>query len=458
MGTGRFQGCRAAVWGAAPHAIGLLSHTARRQTAWVAQRTDPPVAMPYNPAMPTPFKPSKENMTKTSNRRLPKLQLLALTTLGALIASPAFAQDASYSYGGISVGQSRGKIDGTGLALHELGSTPAITNLSQDDKDNAYRLFLGYQFNRYFGLEAAFFNLGKFNTHADTTGPGTLDAQTKIQGGGLDVVGALPLSDNWSLLGRVGGQFAKTRNVFSATGAARAPDPSPSSRQFNYKAGAGLQYRFSPNFLMRAEADQYRSRDAIGGNLRVQVFSLSIVVPFGAGATRMAAASAYKPVAYTPPPMAPAAPMAEAPMPAPMVAVAPPAPPATAAAPRSVSFTAESLFGFDKATIRPEGKAALDTFAREMVGTQFSVIVVNGYADRVGSAAYNQTLSLQRADAVKAYLVAGGLDASKITTTGLGEANPVTQAGDCKASLPTAELRTCLQPDRRVDVDVNGTR
>jgi OOP family OmpA-OmpF porin len=397
--------------------------------------------------------------TKTTQRQGARLPLLALTTLGALIATPAFAQDASYTYGGIAVGQSRGKIDGTGLALHEIGNSATLSTLSQDDKDNAYRLFLGYQFNRSVGLEASFFNLGKFNSHATTTAPtGTLDGQLKIQGGGVDVVGALPLSENWSLLGRVGGQFAKTRDTFTGNPAFLASDPSPSARQFNYKVGAGLQYRFSPNFLMRAEADQYRSRDAIGGNLRVQVFSLSVVVPFGAGATRMAAAPAYKPVAYTPP--APTVAAAE-PMvmtPAPMVAVAPPAPPATAAKPRSVSFSAESLFGFDKSTIRPEGKAALDTFAREMVGTEFSVIVVNGYADRIGSAAYNQTLSLQRADAVKAYLVAGGLDASKITTTGLGETSPVTQTGDCKASLPTAELRTCLQPDRRVDVDVNGTR
>jgi OOP family OmpA-OmpF porin len=127
-------------------------------------------------------------------------------------------------------------------------------------------------------------------------------------------------------------------------------------------------------------------------------------------------------------------------------------------APRRVSFAAESLFGFDKSTIRPEGKTALDTFARDMAGTQFDVIVVEGHADRVGTEAYNQTLSMQRAEAVKAYLVTtAGMDASKITATGMGELQS-SQAGDCKATLPTAELRTCLQPDRRVDVGVTGTR
>jgi OOP family OmpA-OmpF porin len=395
------------------------------------------------------------------------LKLLALTSLGTLFATGALAQDASYTYGGVSVGQSHGKSDANGMSAYQIkGSTPALTinSLNRDDTDNAYRVFLGYQFNRNVGLEASFFNLGRFNYHATTTNGGTLDGQTKIQGGGVDVVGTLPLSDNWSLLGRIGGQYAKTRNVFSGTGATFVNDPSPSARQFNYKVGAGVQYTVSPHFLLRGEAEQYRTRDGIGGNDRVQVFSLSMVFPFGAGAQQRTAMmpAVYKPVAYVAPaePMIAAAPMVQAAPVAPMVAAAPIAPmaPVMAPTPRRVSFSAESLFGFDKSTIRPEGKLALDTFARDMAGTQFDVIVVEGHADRVGTQAYNQTLSMQRAEAVKAYLVStAGMDANKITAQGAGETQP-SQAGDCKASLPTAELRTCLQPDRRVDVGVTGTR
>jgi OOP family OmpA-OmpF porin len=399
----------------------------------------------------------------TKNRTL---HLLALTSIGTLMATGALAQDNSYTYGGIAVGQSHGKSDASGMAAYQIrGAVPplTVTGINRDDTDNAYRVFLGYQFNRNVGLEASFFNLGRFNYHATTSPSGSLDGQTKIQGGGVDVVGALPLGEKWSLLGRVGGQFAKTRNVFSstATGATFVSDPSPSARQFNYKVGAGLQYAFGPHFLMRGEAEQYRTRDAIGGNDRVQVFSLSIVVPFGAGAPSRTAMkpATYQPVAYVAPaaPVTAPAPMVEAAPMAPVVAAAP-ASPLPAPAPRRVSFTAESLFGFDKSTIRPEGKVALDTFARELAGTQFDVIVVEGHADRIGTEAYNQTLSLQRAEAVKAYLVSsGGMDATKITATGVGEVQ-ASQAGDCKATLPTAELRTCLQPDRRVDVGVTGTR
>jgi OOP family OmpA-OmpF porin len=392
------------------------------------------------------------------------LKMLALTSLGSLFATGALAQDASYYYGGVSVGQSHGKSDADGMAAFQVrGVTPAVTvtGLSRDDTDNAYRLFLGYQFNRYVGLEASFFNLGNYNYNASLSNGGSLHGETKIQGGGLDVVGALPLSTNWSLLGRVGGQYAKTRNVFSGSGAVFVNDPSPSARQFNYKVGAGLQYTVNPHFLVRGEVDQYRTRDGIGGNDRVQVFSMSLVFPFGAGATQRVAMkpAVYQPVAYVAPaaPMVAATPMVEAAPMAPVVAAAPLAP-MVAPAPRRVSFSAESLFGFDKSTIRPEGKLALDAFARDVAGTQFDEIVVEGHADRVGTEAYNQTLSVQRAEAVKAYLVTtAGMDATKINAKGVGETQ-TSQAGDCKASLPTAELRTCLQPDRRVDVGVTGTR
>jgi OOP family OmpA-OmpF porin len=394
------------------------------------------------------------------------LKRLALSSLGTLLATGAWAQDASYTYGGVSVGQSHGKSDAGGMAAYQTkGTVPplTVTGINRDDTDNAYRVFLGYQFNRNIGLEASFFNLGKFNYQATSNTATTLSGQTKIQGGGLDVVGALPLSESWSLLGRVGGQYAKTRNVFSHSISASTflNDPSPSARQFNYKVGAGLQYTFSPNFILRGEAEQYRTRDGIGGNDRVQVFSLSLVFPFGAGATQRTAmlSAIYKPEASLAPtqPMQATTPMVEAAPMAPVVAAAPLAP-VVAPVPRRVSFAAESLFDFDKSTIRPEGKTALDTFARDLAGTQFDVIVVEGHADRIGTEAYNQTLSVQRAEAVKAYLVAsGGMDPNKINAKGVGEMQ-ASQAGDCKATLPKAELRTCLQPDRRVDVDVTGTR
>ncbi len=404
-------------------------------------------------------------ITMKTNHRF---SLLTMACLGALLApAHVLAQDNSHAFGGVSFGQSRSSINAAGMTAYQLnGAVAALTvnTLDRDRSDSAYRIFLGYQFNRFVGVEAGFFNLGKFSYRATTNPSGSLAGETKIQGGGLDLVGTLPLSDSWSMLGRVGGQYAKTRNIFSNTGtpAPLTYDPRPSSRQFNHKAGVGLQYAFTPNFLMRGEAEQYRIRDAIGGHDRVQVYSLSLVVPFGAGASTRRAMSpaSYQPAAYTPPPQPTPAPvsMAQAAPPAPVMAAPQPAPAQVAAARRSVSFSAESLFAFDKAVIRPEGRQALDNFARDVAGTQFQVVVVEGHADRIGTEAHNLALSLQRAQAVTDYLVTtGGMDAAKISTKGVGEASP-SKAGECKANLPGAQLRACLQPDRRVDVGVTGTR
>lgn len=126
---------------------------------------------------------------------------------------------------------------------------------------------------------------------------------------------------------------------------------------------------------------------------------------------------------------------------------------------RRVSFQAESLFGFDKSALRPEGRAALDTFASELASTQFDTVMVEGHTDRLGSSAYNQRLSTQRANAVKSYLVASGkVDAGKVMAVGKGESMPQTQAGDCKGKAANAKLIACLQPDRRVEIEVVGTR
>ena len=124
-----------------------------------------------------------------------------------------------------------------------------------------------------------------------------------------------------------------------------------------------------------------------------------------------------------------------------------------------VSFSADTLFGFDKDAVRPEGRAALDDFSNKLSGTTFDAITVEGHTDRIGSTAYNQTLSSQRANAVKDYLVTSGkIDPTKINAVGKGEAMPVTKAADCADKLPRAKLITCLQPDRRVEVEVTGSR
>jgi OOP family OmpA-OmpF porin len=126
---------------------------------------------------------------------------------------------------------------------------------------------------------------------------------------------------------------------------------------------------------------------------------------------------------------------------------------------RSFTFSADALFEFDRYKIGPTGAAHLDTFATELSGLSYESITVTGHADRIGSPTYNQALSLKRADAVKTYLVnKSGIAADKIRIEGRGETQPITQPADCVGSKATKKLVACLQPDRRVVVDVNGTK
>ena len=126
---------------------------------------------------------------------------------------------------------------------------------------------------------------------------------------------------------------------------------------------------------------------------------------------------------------------------------------------KRVSFSADSLFDFGKETVKPAGKQALDQFAAELKGAQFDVITVTGYTDRIGSHEYNMKLSMRRAEMVKSYLVdSAGIPAGKVTARGADGDDPVTKADECPGQKRTPKLIACLQPDRRVDVEVVGSK
>lgn len=146
------------------------------------------------------------------------------------------------------------------------------------------------------------------------------------------------------------------------------------------------------------------------------------------------------------------------------VAAAPaePAPtPAPAAAPKpaaqKVTLSADALFDFNKAVLRSEGKEKLDKLTADMKGLNLEVIIATGHADRFGTDAYNQKLSEKRAAAVKAYLVGKGVDANRVFAEGKGETQHVTKPDDCKGPK-SKKVIACLQPDRRVDIEIIGTK
>lgn len=184
-----------------------------------------------------------------------------------------------------------------------------------------------------------------------------------------------------------------------------------------------------------------------------------------AAATAMLLAGcATEPEKPAPPPVAAPAPAAPPPQPVAKPAPPPPAPkpepaPVAKPAPKKpavLTVTSTGLFEFDKATLTAEARGKMDNevVAKARDFASVTHVQIDGHADRLGSHPYNQRLSERRADAVRAYLVSKGFDASNMETIGFGKTNPVKA---CPGNMARKELIECLAPNRRVAVEVKGT-
>ncbi|HUW36591.1 MAG TPA: OmpA family protein [Rhodocyclaceae bacterium] len=368
---------------------------------------------------------------------------LGLAALAAIASSYAVADDTGW-YGGANIGQSRATIDDVRITSGLLGGGFSTTSITDDKRDTGYKIFGGYQFNKNFAVEGGYFDLGRFGFTATTVPAGTLSGNIELKGVNLDLVGIMPITEKFSAFGRVGLNSARAKDNFSGTGAVSVLDSSPSKRDTNLKLGLGLQYAFTPALGMRVEAERYRINDAVGNKGDVDLVSLGLVYRFGK--------KTPDPAPRAPEPE----PVAAAPAPAPVVVTPPPPPPP---APTKVTFSSDSLFAFGKASLQPAGKRDLDEFAAKLKGADFELITVTGHTDRIGSHAYNMKLSTRRAETVKAYLVeSAGISADKIAARGVDGSDPVTRPGDCKGVKATKKLIACLQPDRRVEVEVTATQ
>ena len=135
-------------------------------------------------------------------------------------------------------------------------------------------------------------------------------------------------------------------------------------------------------------------------------------------------------------------------------------PPTAKAAPAVERYTlgADALFAFDRgglSDLNPKGKYDLDNLAAQLKQfDQLNSVKITGHTDYLGSDAYNLRLSEQRAQTVRQYFIAQGLPANKIYAVGMGESQAVKQ---CASTGNRSALIACLQPNRRVEVEVDGS-
>ena len=263
-----------------------------------------------------------------------KLGLVAFAVLSTVSSSWVLAQDSTTGpYIGANVGTTRAKFNNDSVNSTLAGQGFTVNSMTEGNGSTGYKLFGGYQLNRNFAVEGGYFDLGRFNYGLNTTPVGTFTSDTRVRGLNLDLVGILPLTEQFSVFGRAGAAYAQSRANFSRTGALPLTNSPTSRNDTNLKVGIGMQYAITEALALRAELERYRISDPIRNRGNIDMASIGLVYRFG-GKAQTPVAAAYVPVVSAPPPAPvfvappPPPPVVAAPAPAPQPAYEPPVRPA----------------------------------------------------------------------------------------------------------------------------------
>ena len=284
--------------------------------------------------------------------------------------------------------------------------------------------FLGFQSNPYLAFELGYDWLGSAKYKRTDLNDRSKAGNSKVSAQGVSLTGKLSyplsfISDDLDIYGRAGGMvtIAKWKNggdvrTKSKLGNGTKTDLSP-------VYALGLDYRFDENFSTRLEY-QYVQHIHTKTDASPDAGTVSLGITYRLGSPAVAAPVEIKTEV------------------------------------NRYVLNEDVLFAYAKADLKAEGRQALDNLLATLVkiNPSESAIVVIGHTDRIGSDNYNQKLSERRAHTVLNYLVQKGVPAEIITSRGMGKSQPVTGT-KCNA-LRGADLKACLAPDRRVEIEVKA--
>jgi OOP family OmpA-OmpF porin len=199
-------------------------------------------------------------------------------------AASVQAADDSGWYVGAGVGSSRASDAGSiGSALDANLATQGIASgTTLDSTDTAWKVFGGYQFNKYFGVEGGYNRLGRFSANsvvAGGSGSGTWEANRTWT---LAGTGTLPITDQLSLTGKAGAAYSKAELDYSATGAGGTFGISQSASHTEPVVGLGLKYDLDRHLALRGEWEHFKDvgDTATTGQSDINVWSASLQYRF----------------------------------------------------------------------------------------------------------------------------------------------------------------------------------
>jgi OmpA-OmpF porin, OOP family len=206
-------------------------------------------------------------------------RILTIAVIAAVASPIAQADDVGW-YFGAATGEAETNFNNIKISDELLGSGYATSNLRTDNRDNAYKIFLGYQTSPYFALEGGYFDLGTTDFSLDTLPLGVFSSETKMKGFSFDAHAIMPFSEMVSIYALFGANYIEAKNYQTGTGLVSLLDSGSTERDVNYQYGIGLRFDFTDSFALRIEAERLRANDPVGDKDYVDMALLGLVYRF----------------------------------------------------------------------------------------------------------------------------------------------------------------------------------